>query len=190
MPPFDACSGSDRSMNEIVLAIDKFALRYVQPKPGRTLIAGSRVYKTRTDRRSAYPDAIGVDMQPGDGVDRVLDLEQEIPSDIGKFDHIECLSVLEHARRPWLIAENLQRVMLPGATIHLAVPFVWRVHAYPSDYFRFTAEGVRTLFRDIDWRKLLYVHHQITKDSEIPNTRVNDHQYFARTEVAGFGVRA
>ena len=33
----------------------------------------------------------------------------------------------------------------------LSVPFAWKFHGYPSDYWRFTREGVKKLFPRIDW---------------------------------------
>ena len=140
----------------------------------------------------AFADALGVDMLPGDGVDRVLDLEEPLPDDIGTFSHVECLSVLEHSRRPWKLAANLQRLLRDGGTFHVSAPFVWRVHGYPSDYFRFTREGVRSLFDRIAWVRLAYAHvdlkHNDLQDAvELPEP--GGHPYFARCEVVGFGVK-
>ena len=120
----------------------QFEEQFVRPKPGRTLIVGSRVYEGREDRRPLFADAIGVDMLAGPGVDRVLNLEDPLPSDLGQFDHVECISVLEHSKRPWKLAANLTRLMSMGATIYLAAPFIWRVHNFPNDYFRYTRYGL------------------------------------------------
>jgi len=169
----------------------EFETRFVRPRPGRTLIVGSRVYLGRTDRRRPYPNAVGIDQVAGEGVDRVLDLELELPADLWLFEHIECLSVLEHSPRPWLLAENIERLMVPGATLHLSVPFAWNVHAYPADYFRFTVEGVRALFPRISWTELLYAHGRFQRDGKVPPALLHGGQkYFARTQVMGFGCRS
>lgn len=164
-----------------------FEAQYVNPKPGRTLIAGSRVFGFREDRRARYTDALGVDMSKGPGVDLVWDLEE--PGDLGQFAHIECRSVLEHSRRPWLLAQNLVSMLEPGGTLHLAVPFCWRVHAYPDDYWRFTISGVRALFPGIRWEALMYAGQHLTTDDP-PRAKVDGWTYLQRTEVVGFGVRA
>lgn len=170
-------------------AQSEFEDNYVRPAPGRTMIVGSRIYETRTDRRKAFPNCIGVDMLAGDGVDMVLDLEEPLPA-LGLFDHIECLSVLEHSKRPWLLAANLERLMRPGATIFLTVPFIWRVHGYPNDYFRFTVEGVRLLLPAIKWATLLFGNDTIDADLNARGARDKGSvPLMLRTEVFGFGVR-
>jgi hypothetical protein len=158
----------------------------ITPKQGRTLIVGSRVYGAKEDRRKRYADCLGVDMQPGEGVDLVQDMEAEFLC--GQFAHIECMSVLEHCRRPWLMAANLERMLEPGGTIFIAAPFVWRVHSYPDDYFRFTVSGVKTLFNNITWTHEAYSHRTLCNAEDVPAVRAGeDWPYFARTEVFVFG---
>lgn len=169
-----------------------FERKFRKPKPGRTLIVGSRVYPGREDRRKLYDNVVGIDMLEGPGVDFVVDLEEPLHSDAlhGTAHHIECRSVLEHSRRPWLLAANLEMLLAPGGTLDLSVPFVWRVHAYPSDYFRYTVEGVRSLFPGIEWTALMYVTESTLTDStKTERISVGGHTYLARSEVWGFGVR-
>lgn len=158
------------------------------PRPGRTLVAGSRVYeKKQVDRRDLYVKAVGVDMLPGPGVDVVHNLEAPLPVDLGLFDHIDCVSMLEHCQRPWLVAENLRRAMAPGASILVSAPFVWRVHGYPSDYWRYTVESFVVLFPDITWRERGYLVagalHKIT-----PSLDHKGNPYLQRSEAVGFGL--
>lgn len=166
-----------------------FERKYVAPHAGRVLIVGSKVYKTTEDRRVYHDDVLGVDMQDGPGVDRVVDFEETVPDDLGTFGHVECCSVLEHSRRPWLMAQNIEHVMNVGATLFLAVPFVWRVHAFPNDYWRFTLDGVRALFPRIRWETLVYGDVSLHNDRHVPLAQMDGHPYLARSEVLGFGVR-
>ena len=165
-----------------------FYRKYRKPNPGRTLIVGSHVYPGREDRRKLYPEAIGVDMLAGPGVDVAINLEDdELHSD---FQHVECRSVLEHSRRPWLLAANIERLMVPGATLDLSVPFVWKVHAYPSDYWRFTTEAVRELFPNIAWHALVYASGSaLSTGGKAEKASVDGHVYLARSEVLGWGVK-
>jgi SAM-dependent methyltransferase len=161
--------------------------KQITPKQGRTLIVGSRVYGAKEDRRKRYKDALGVDMQAGEGVDLVHNMEDECLR-LGLFAHIECMSVLEHCRAPWLMAGNMERALEPGGTIFIAVPFVWRVHDYPDDYFRFTVSGVKALFDKITWTNSAYSHRTLCKAEDVPAVRAGeDWPYFARTEVFVFG---
>lgn len=158
-------------------------------KPGKTLIVGSRVYKEKMDRRKLYADAVGVDMLAGEGVDVVANLE-EGPAPGAPYAHVECMSVLEHSRRPWLLAANLQDSMEDGATIFVAVPFMWRVHGYPSDYWRFTPAGVRELFGRIDWQRVSFSNVVlIPEDGRVEGVDLAAWQHFPRTEVYAFGVK-
>lgn len=172
-------------------AITEFEQKYVRPAQGRTLIAGSRVYGAREDRRKRYVEAEGWDAVAGDGVDYVVDLEERAALSIRdvQFAHIECVSVLEHSRRPWLVAQNLELLLLTEGTLFLTVPFVWRVHAYPSDYWRFTLEGVRLLFPQIEWSAICYAHTKLTEETKAQAVDVKGYPYLARTEVCGFGRR-
>lgn len=173
----------------------EFERAHVRPNlgSGRVLVAGSKVYKGREDRRAKYIAAgvhvVGVDALPGEGVDIIADLETADVAKLGNFVHVDCLSVLEHSRRPWMVADTIESVMELGATLFLSVPFVWREHGYPSDYFRFTIEGVRCLFPKIQWRCLTYGHTTFATNMAGMGLRVNGHKYFPRTEVFGFGVR-
>jgi hypothetical protein len=166
----------------------EFEARYVRPAEGRALIVGSRIYQSKPDRRALYAEALGVDMLPGDGVDMVLDLEEPIPEGVGQFAHIECISVLEHSKRPWKLAENLQNLLVPRGTIHVQVPFVWRYHAYDHDYYRFTMDGVKALFPGIEWDQMMYAHESLSPKSNIPRVANKEGRiYLQRTEVVGFG---
>lgn len=167
-----------------------FAERHVRPKPGRTLIVGSRLYPNRTDRRVHYKNAVGVDLEDGPGVDIVMDLEEPIQNfALGAFTHIECWSVLEHSRRPWLLAANLESLLITGGTIHVQVPFVWRVHNYPGDYWRFTTEAIRLMFPRIKWVTVMYANTRLVEEGKVPIIVKDTHKYLARTEVYAFGRR-
>lgn len=164
---------------------DEFEAAYVRPKFGRTLVVGSKVYATRVDRRLRYSVAVGIDMEPGPGVDVVLNLEETLPYTLGRFAHIDCISVLEHSRRPWLLAANVERLLEPGGTLYLSVPWVWRLHFYPGDYWRISVEGIRALFPAVKWSVLRYVN--AGGEDSVPNIKQDGGLYFCKTQVEGFG---
>jgi hypothetical protein len=135
-------------------------------------------------------------MLEGPGVDVVANLEdlhaadEIVAAEHGQFAHIECRSVLEHSKRPWLLAQNLETLMVPGATLDLSVPFVWRTHAYPSDYWRFTTEAVRELFPRVEWKALAYATQDVlTAKGKLPAFSPGGKVYLPRCEVLGWGVR-
>lgn len=169
-----------------VATLRKFAKRH-PIREGRTLVVGSRIYDTSPDRRSYYDKAIGLDMLGGPGVDIVHDLEQPLVGH-GRFEHVDLCSVLEHVRRPWLLAANVEALMRKGATILVSVPFVWRVHSYPSDLWRMTPEALDVLFPNIQWReKKFVVGNRLRK--RVPGSIFNGERYMMRAETVAFGVR-
>jgi len=131
-----------------------FVRRHADQFDGPFLEVGSRDYGSTEDLRSLLADGdnyIGVDAVAGPGVDIVVDLTdhaERIDSQLEgmRFGTIFCLSVLEHCDQPFLMAENLTRLLKPNGKICISAPFAWQFHAYPADYWRFTPEGIKKLF--------------------------------------------
>lgn len=165
----------------------RFKKKFVRPVSGRVLIAGSKVHPGRDDDRAEFDDVVGVDMEDGEGVDIVRDLETPLPASAGTFSHIVCGSVLEHSRRPWLLAANLQGVLEPGGSIYVDAPTVWRFHGYPNDYWRFTHAGIEALFPLIDWREMRYcdAKGRMRRPPRIPH----EGGLYSRMQIAAFGYR-
>lgn len=62
-----------------------------------------------------------------------------------EFDTILCNQVLEHVFEPDEFVAELLRVLKPGGTLLLTVPFVWDEHEQPFDYARYSSFGLRHL---------------------------------------------
>jgi SAM-dependent methyltransferase len=78
--------------------------------------------------------------------DVVADLNEPLPIDSGAADTVVSFSVLEHLREPETMLREAFRILKPGGTIVLQVPFMWWVHEAPHDYYRFTRFGLEHLF--------------------------------------------
>ncbi len=126
---------------------------------GPWLEVGSHDYGSDPGLRELFAgrgDWLGVDTKAGPGVDLALDLTADfatIDAALGgrRFGSVFCMSVLEHCEQPFQMARNIVGLLEPGGAACIAVPFVWKLHAYPSDYWRFTPDGVQALFRDLDF---------------------------------------
>lgn len=66
-----------------------------------------------------------------------------------RFDVVICEQVLEHVPDPWVAAENLRGLSVPGGHVIVSTPFMVKVHELPeygmADYWRFTPRGLRLL---------------------------------------------
>ena len=111
----------------------------------RRFPASAAVLHAGSGSRRISPTAINVDMFEFPGVDVVADLAA-LPFRDGVFDAVSCEQVLEHVSHPGRVTAELLRVTRSGGLIHLASPFVFPWHASPSDYHRWTLEGLATLF--------------------------------------------
>jgi len=123
---------------------------------GPFLEVGSRDYGSTPNLRELFPEEtyVGLDMSEGKSVDLVLDLTlpfDQIDNALNaqRFNTIFCLSVLEHVDKPFVMAENLTRLLQSGGKIFISAPFAWKFHGYPSDYWRFTHEGIKKLFPEL-----------------------------------------
>jgi SAM-dependent methyltransferase len=90
---------------------------------------------------------------------------------VNTFDVIQCNAVLEHVRQPFDAAINMIQALKPGGIIYVEVPFVQPYHPYSTyeaehglicdvdnnktvgehggDYWRFTPQGVKELFKSL-----------------------------------------
>ncbi len=153
----------------------------------RTLVVGSKVYGSEVDRRALYPNSIGVDMQEGEGVDFVHNMNAPLPEALGKFDHIDLVSVLEHCDKPWLVCENIARAVNPEASILVSTPFAWRVHGYPSDYWRITIRAYEVLFPNVQWVERGYLSGSLFKKIS-PAKTLSNKVFLQRSEAIGYGL--
>jgi SAM-dependent methyltransferase len=112
---------------------------------GPILEIGSKDYGSTSSFRRFYAACpyVGLDLEPGAGVDVVADLTSSLGGlSENHFALAICCSVLEHVNKPWLMADNITRLVRPGGRLYVSVPWVWRYHPYPDDYFRFSFRGV------------------------------------------------
>jgi predicted SAM-dependent methyltransferase len=93
-------------------------------------------------------DYTGIDMRPGPNVDLVMN-SHDLQFKDESFDCVVCAETLEHDDAPWETSKEIYRVLKDKGVLIVTVPGIgFKRHDFPSDYWRFTAAGVKALFKD------------------------------------------
>ncbi len=74
------------------------------------------------------------------------------------FDAVILTEVLEHVLSPQAVVREAYRVLQSGGRLFLSVPFAWKEHMIPHDYFRFTSSGLRLLLEQAGFEVLQLKH--------------------------------
>jgi SAM-dependent methyltransferase len=69
----------------------------------------------------------------------VHDANTPFPIADATYDTIITFNTLEHVRRDEHALSELVRILRPGGSIHIVVPYLCRIHGHPSDYHRHTS---------------------------------------------------
>lgn len=121
-----------------------YAQKYIS---GRTLDLGAGSAKYREIIKEKAEDYLAFDMVPGKNIDVTGDaLNLPFPADT--FDTIVSTQVLEHIEKPWVMIKEIRRVLKPRGVCILTAPFLEPYHPDPGDFFRYSVEGMRSLFRN------------------------------------------
>lgn len=128
---------------------------------GRVLNAGSgrrkEVFETKLTKNMIHLDIVE-DHQP-----HVVGDLHAIPFTDNTFDTIVNIGVMLHCQRPWHVVQEFKRVLKNGGIVICDTPFLQPIQKDPTDYYRFTQEGLRTLFEYYGFETLeLHYMHGLT----------------------------
>lgn len=99
---------------------------------------------------------VGIDMLPGPGVDIVC-LAEDAATMFGEnsFDTVVATELMEHVRNWREAISSLKKVCKPGGILFITTRSKgFKLHGYPSDYWRYELEDMRKLFADCEILKL------------------------------------
>lgn len=90
----------------------------------------------------------------------------QIPKPDNFFDCILCIAVLEHVINPEEIIPEFFRVCKPGGYVIASVPFLQPEHKVPTDYQRYTQDGLSELmsrhgFEVIEVKPIFSIYHTL-----------------------------
>jgi SAM-dependent methyltransferase len=110
---------------------------------GALQIEGQEKY---ADLRALFAgkEFIGCDMREGPGVDRIENLHDLSFAD-ESVGTLIMLDTMEHVKYPFKAMEQVYRVLKPGGMVIMTSVMLCPIHAYPSDYWRFTPESFNVL---------------------------------------------
>jgi len=96
---------------------------------------------TEFARNHGVNQTLGVDLEPGKGVDATVDFSQEQRKfnenwKQGDFSTVAIFNVLEHTFDPITVLRNALRCVAKGGVLLVVTPVVWTIHNYPRDYNR------------------------------------------------------
>lgn len=114
---------------------------------GETLDFGAGTAKYQHLIRAHASKYTTFDMMPGKNIDVVGDALNP-PFEDASFDTVICTQVLEHVERPWIVAGQIARILRIGGVAIITAPFIIPYHADPHDYFRYTENGLESLFKN------------------------------------------
>ena len=80
-------------------------------------------------------------------VDIVADLNNQLPIESLIADTVVSLMVLEHLSEPQVMLNEAYRILKPGGALVIQVPWQWRIHEAPHDYYRYTPYGLDYLLK-------------------------------------------
>jgi hypothetical protein len=122
-------------------------------RPGfRILELGSREVTDPSDARRRFANAsyTGFDYFPGRNVDVVGDahkLSSYFKSD-QKFDLVYSSASFEHFAMPWVVAEEISKVLAVGGLVFVETHFSFSSHERPWHFFQFSDMALRALFSE------------------------------------------
>lgn len=125
-------------------AVIAYLIRYVS---GKTLDFGAGSAKYRNLIVPHTSDYVTFDMIQGEHIDVVGDACNP-PFPDNSFDTVISTQMLEHVEKPWVVIHQIGRILKPGGICIVTAPFLVPYHADPNDFFRYTKQGMESLFKN------------------------------------------
>ncbi|WP_397543339.1 methyltransferase domain-containing protein [Roseovarius salis] len=115
-------------------------------------------YDVNGSYRHLLPETVeytGFDLEPGPGVDVVLEDPYNIPLPDSSVDVVMSGQMLEHCAHFWRVFTEIARVLKTGGLAFVNAPSAGPIHRYPVDCYRFYPDAFQAL---ADWAGLRLVH--------------------------------
>jgi SAM-dependent methyltransferase len=128
---------------------DALAPRLIARASGTFLDAGAGTQPFRSLVEPQVDRYIAYDIEARtDDVDLLGSVEDMSVVPSASVDTLLCSEVLEHVPHPSTAIAEFERIVAPGGSLLITVPFLARLHEEPYDFYRYTRHGLRTLLDD------------------------------------------
>jgi SAM-dependent methyltransferase len=121
------------------LLLDPWVTRHASSLAGLVINVGSGEDLRQFGRRTIHVDA------HAPSVTVRANLDVGLPFQARTFDGAICSEVLEHVADDVRVIREIARIVKPGGTVIVTVPFSFRYHPDPADFRRYTPVGLRAL---------------------------------------------
>ncbi len=105
---------------------------------GKTIDVGGGANATYLPALAAFDAIDSVNIDPSIAPTLIVDLNGPLPIADGVYDNAICFNTLEHIENDRLALGELMRVLKEDGRFHIIIPFLYQVHAAPSDFHRHT----------------------------------------------------
>ena len=120
---------------------------------GRVLdIGGGRKARTKPFLpKTVEPDSVNIvpEIEPT----YLVEPDEPFPIRDDSYDTAVCLNTLEHVYDPKFVIREIRRVLKPDGTVFITVPFIFRIHAHPDDFFRGTPSWWKETMRQVGFSR-------------------------------------
>lgn len=94
-----------------------------------------------------HPRVFNLDVSRTAFTDVIADATK-LPFADGSCAVVVTQETLEHTRDPFVAIKEIARVLCPGGALYCQLPFVIGFHPGPTDFWRFTVQGIQALVTD------------------------------------------
>ena len=128
--------------------IHPWAARFNNPDT-KVLEIGSRCVSSQAHWKRFFPDVqyTGIDIMDGENVDLVIDAHRLSEYfDKESFDLVISFAVFEHLAMPWIVVEEISKVLKVGGHVAIETHFSFSEHELPWHFFQFNCTALESMF--------------------------------------------